>query len=84
MLTLPSKFLSASRMLTACALSAIGTWSAWGQFPADHFDKIEPSAAIELPGTQRLSVQGDIASELVSGVDRFLLKQIESSIQNRE
>ena len=84
MLTLLPKFRSAFRMLIACALSAIGTCCTWGQFPADHFDKIEPSAAIELPGTERLGAQGDIASELVSGVDRFLLKQIESSIQTRE
>jgi hypothetical protein len=53
--------------------------TAQAQFPADHFDPLEPSSVIELPGTQRLTLQGDIASELVSGVDRFLLKQLAES-----
>ena len=53
------------------------------QFPAEHFDRIEPAKAIELPGTERLTLQGDIASELVSGVDRFLLKQIDASVMRR-
>jgi len=39
--------------------------TAQAQFPADHFDPLEPSAVVELPGTQRLTLQGDIASELV-------------------
>ena len=53
------------------------------QFPADHFDKLDASAVVELPGTQKLTLQGDIASELVSGVDRFLLKQLEDSTHKR-
>ena len=36
-----------------------------------------------LPGTKPLSLTGDIASELVAGVDRFLLKQIDDSTANR-
>ena len=37
-----------------------------------------------LPGTRPLVRTGDIASELVAGVDRFLLKQIEGSTPSRE
>lgn len=37
------------------------------------------SPADELPGTKPMQMQGDIASELVDGVDRFLLKQIRES-----
>ncbi len=37
-----------------------------------------------LPGTRPLTRTGDIASELVAGVDRFLLKQIEDSSPKRE
>ncbi len=44
-------------------------------------------AAIEfkatLPGTQPLTIGGDIASNLVAGVDRFLLKEIERAEANR-
>lgn len=53
------------------------------QFPEDHFDRLDASAVVELAGTQRLTLQGDIASELVSGVDRFLLKQLDASVKDR-
>jgi dienelactone hydrolase len=36
-----------------------------------------------LPGTKPLTMTGDIASELVAGVDRFLLKQIDESTGKR-
>ncbi|MCS6976599.1 MAG: dienelactone hydrolase family protein [Gemmatales bacterium] len=36
-----------------------------------------------LPGTQRLTLEGDIASHLVSGVDRFLLREVETSAERR-
>ena len=36
-----------------------------------------------LPGTQPLKLEGDIASQLVSGVDRFLLREIDRSVQRR-
>ncbi len=34
-----------------------------------------------LPSTQPLTMSGDIASELVDGVDRFLLGEIEKSVE---
>ncbi|HJQ80970.1 MAG TPA: dienelactone hydrolase family protein [Lacipirellulaceae bacterium] len=37
-----------------------------------------------LPGTKPLLMDGDIASQLVDGVDRFLLRQIEASVDARE
>jgi dienelactone hydrolase len=36
------------------------------------------------PGTKPLTMEGDIASELVAGVDRFLLKQIDASTAQRK
>ncbi|MHB1556509.1 MAG: hypothetical protein ACYC61_03395, partial [Isosphaeraceae bacterium] len=36
-----------------------------------------------LPGTKPLTMKGDIASELVAGVDRFLLRQIDESTAKR-
>ncbi len=36
-----------------------------------------------LPGTQRLTLEGDIASHLVAGVDRFLLREVEKSAERR-
>jgi dienelactone hydrolase len=36
-----------------------------------------------LAGTKPLTMEGDIASELVAGVDRFLLKKIDESLEKR-
>jgi len=36
-----------------------------------------------LDGTKRLTMEGDIASQLVAGVDRFLLREIELSVARR-
>jgi dienelactone hydrolase len=37
-----------------------------------------------LPGTKALTLKGDIASQLVAGVDKFLLRETESAAKNRE
>lgn len=37
-----------------------------------------------LPNTQPLTMTGDIASQLVDGADRFLLREIENAEKNRE
>jgi dienelactone hydrolase len=36
-----------------------------------------------LPGTQKLTMEGDIAAQLVAGVDRFLLREIDKSVERR-
>ena len=43
----------------------------------------EPQSPPVLPGTKPLQMSGDIASELVAGVDRFLVKETENSVQRR-
>src|SRR4051812_37983961 len=40
-------------------------------------------AGAPLPGTAPLTLQGDIASHLVDGVDRFLLREIDKSVEGR-
>src|SRR2546422_11483032 len=40
----------------------------------------EPS----LPGTQPLTLQGDLSAQMVAGIDKFLLRQIEQSISERQ
>lgn len=44
----------------------------------------EEKAVVSLPGTKPLMMEGDIASQLVEGVDRFLLRKLEESVQQRE
>jgi len=36
-----------------------------------------------LPGTERLTMAGDIAAQMVAGIDRFLLREIELSVERR-
>ena len=36
-----------------------------------------------LPGTKPLTMEGDIASQLVAGVDKFLLREIDKSVERR-
>src|SRR5207248_3243607 len=44
----------------------------------------KPAATHEpLEGTKPLTMEGDIASQLVAGVDRFLLKEIDRSVERR-
>ena len=40
--------------------------------------------AAPLPGTAPLAIQGDIASNLVAGVDQFLLRKIDESVAARD
>ena len=37
-----------------------------------------------LPGTEPLTMEGDIAAQLVEGVDKFLLRKIDESVAKRE
>jgi len=55
----------------------------YAQYPKEAFDSISLDQALPLSGTEQLSVTSDIASDLVDGVDRFLLKQIAESVRNR-
>ena len=36
-----------------------------------------------LPGTRALDVQGDLASQMVAGIDKFLLREIDKSVERR-
>ena len=37
-----------------------------------------------LPNTERLTMEGDIAAQMVAGIDKFLLREIELSVGRRE
>jgi len=53
-------------------------------FAQDAVKDPKPAATHEpLAGTQPLTMEGDIASQLVAGVDRFLLKKIDESVEKR-
>src|SRR5437667_5987466 len=42
-----------------------------------------PLAAQPLPGTRALEMQGALASQMVDGIDKFLLREIERSVERR-
>ncbi|TKJ25058.1 MAG: hypothetical protein CEE41_04810 [Hadesarchaea archaeon B3_Hades] len=58
-------------ILTICALIMTRSTVATAQAPA------------RITGTEPLTLEGDIASHLVAGVDRFLLGELEKSIERR-
>lgn len=60
--------------VTACLLCAI--LLATTPLVAEEADDV-------LPGTEALTLEGDIASQLVDGVDRFLLRELAASIEKR-
>jgi dienelactone hydrolase len=59
------------------SFAALCLSSSW---PAPRLVAEQPS---RLPGTERLTIEGDISSQLVAGVDKFLLEQIEASGASR-
>ena len=53
--------------------------NAWGDSSVDWPVLTEATDREPLPGTEMLDWQGDLAAQMVAGVDRFLLRQLESS-----
>ena len=45
---------------------------------------VNSAAFAQLPGTRALDWDGDLASRMVDGVDRFLLREIADSVAGRE
>ncbi|MEW6306674.1 MAG: alpha/beta hydrolase family protein [Verrucomicrobiota bacterium] len=41
-------------------------------------------SAQELPGTKPLTMQGDLSAQMVAGIDKFLLREIDNSIAARQ
>ena len=81
------RFLAVALLSPSLCLGAIVFWSSVGngqEAPGkQEFPGRDGIAAKTLAVTSNLELQGDIASILVDGVDRFLLKELESSIQKR-
>src|SRR5438552_15801467 len=69
------------RAVTATVLSCLFSVPS---FAEDVVKDPKPAATHEpLEGTKPLTMEGDIASELVAGVDRFLLRKIDESVERR-
>ena len=48
------------------------------------FTSFAGAAEVEiLPGTKPLTIEGDIAAQLVAGVDKFLLRELDKSVERR-
>ncbi|MFO0819744.1 MAG: dienelactone hydrolase family protein [Pirellulales bacterium] len=57
----------------------LGILAVHGQISAQELKQAGPP----LPGTQPLTLEGDITSQLVDGVDKFLLREIDQSVAAR-
>jgi hypothetical protein len=69
------------RVVAATVLSCLFSLPS---FAEDVVKDPKPAATHEpLEGTKPLTMEGDIASQLVAGVDRFLLQKIEESVEQR-
>src|SRR5947209_4455226 len=42
---------------------------------------LRAGAAEELPGTKPLTIEGDIAAQMVAGIDKYLMRQLEAAAQ---
>lgn len=58
-------------------------WLSTGAAPGLAQDFKNPMDGPPLPGTKKLTLSGDIASGIVDSVDRFLLREIELSVDRR-
>ena len=73
-----------SRFPLALLLVALSQ-GAFGQEEAPPWPVLQPSTKTEpLANTAPLTMEGDIASEMVAGIDKFLLRQIDESVAKRE
>ena len=46
---------------------------------------VSPTNAAEpLPGTKPLTRDGDLAAQMVEGIDKYLMRELESSIKTRQ
>src|SRR5262245_49355873 len=68
------------RFLTGLFVAAgLGAGGAGGADP----NKVNPAEPEPLKGTRALTLKGDTASQLVAGVDKFLLREIDKSVERR-
>jgi hypothetical protein len=49
----------------------------------DNFKVLAKADQTPLEGTQLLTLEGDLASQMVAGVDKFLLREIDKSVERR-
>src|SRR5258708_29984673 len=66
-------------LLGLVCLALLGTKSL-GQ---EDFKILDKASQTPLQGTQPLTLEGDLASQMVAGVDKFLLREIDKSVERR-
>ncbi len=45
---------------------------------------LSPVAAEPLPGTQPLTLEGDLAAQMVAGIDKYLMRELAESVEKRK
>src|SRR5436305_7516750 len=44
---------------------------------------VSPAAAQALPGTKPLTLKGDLAAQMVAGIDKYLSRELAASVEKR-
>jgi dienelactone hydrolase len=71
-------------MMFQRSLFMLAVLISWSVLPVLAADSETPKTIQTLPGTKPLTLEGDIASHLVDGVDKFLLRKLSESVAKRE
>jgi dienelactone hydrolase len=69
-------------------LPIVVTWLVFASLQIRANDYVQPREVpsdkqTPLPGTEKLSLEGDIASQMIDGIDRFLLRKLDESVEKR-
>lgn len=81
---LGSLYVGASLALITCGLSQTGFAQAIGDENPPEVKLVPQAEQTPYPGTTKLSKEGDLADQLVQGVDRFLLRELAESVKARD
>lgn len=77
------RFVMPLAVLAASLASVFGIELAQAQDKPAPVTEIKGDDRTPLAGTKKLEMEGDIAAQLVDGVDKFLLNEIEKSVEGR-
>src|SRR5262245_58040519 len=48
------------------------------------FAAVPPLSAEPLPGTKPLTAEGDLAAQMVAGIDKYLMRELAASVEKRK
>jgi hypothetical protein len=71
-------------LYAAAALALLANGAVYGQAKYIEPRAVPADQQEPLAGTKKLALEGDIASQMIEGIDRFLLRKLDESVEKRE